>query len=150
MSKRFGPVRVLFLALLATLAGGCTTQQVAPASAGVPGLGPVLTVERFLQATSVKDLATMTALFGTHDGPIGGRREDTELRMNAIALALEHQDYEIGAETQVTGRTHPTRRIGVTLTRGTSRFADVPFLVVESGNGSWLIEEIGLDQMTGR
>lgn len=70
--------------------------------------------------------------------------------MNAIGLALEHQDYAIGAETQVPGRTHPTRRVGVTLTRGARTFEDIPFLVVESRNGSWLIEEIGLDQMTSR
>ena len=134
--------------------GGCATQQVASSpSGGTMGgaaFGPVLTVERFLQASSLMDLGTMAALFGTHEGPMRDSRENLELRMNAIATALEHDDYRLGAESQVPGRTYPTRRVGVDLIRGTRTFEDVGFLVVETRDGSWVIEEIGLDQVTGR
>lgn len=131
----------------------CSTQQVSSTRSGgavVPGLGPVLTVERFLQAANTGDLETMAALFGTHEGPIDGRREDIELRMSAIASILEHDDYEIGAETREPGRTHATRRINVTVVQGARRHEDVPFLVVETGDGAWLIEEIALDRITSR
>ncbi len=144
------------LAVVGTLiaAGGCSTQQVSssPSSGaqGVPGLAPVLTVERFLQAANTRDLETMATLFGTYDGPIEGRREDIELRMAAIAEILQHDDYEIGAETREPGRTHPTQRVNVTMEQGRQTFEDVPFLVVQSNNGSWLIEEIALDQVTSR
>lgn len=142
------------LALVALAATACATQQVStPASSGggeALGLGPVLTVERFLQAANTQDLATMAALFGTADGPMGGRREDLELRMNAIALVLQHDDYVIGAETMVPGRSHPTRRVGVDIVQGQHTSEDVPFVVVESRSGAWLVEEIGLDRVTGR
>jgi hypothetical protein len=92
----------------------------------------------------------MASLFGTYDGPIGGRREDIELRMSAIAEIMQHDDYEIGAETREPGRTHPTQRVNVTIEQGAQTYDDVPFLVVQSNNGSWLIEEIALERLTSR
>jgi hypothetical protein len=144
--------RFALLAITLPMAWGCTTQQVSSTSTSrdAGGLAPVLTVERFLQAASQRDLATMATLFGTHEGPLDGRREDLELRMNAIAVVLEHDDYSIGAETMVPGRTHPTRRVGVDLIRGETTYEDVPFLVVETRSGSWIVEEIGLDQITSQ
>ena len=150
-------LRALSLLGMALALGACASQQVSTSSggssttqAGVPSLAPVLSVERFLQAANVQDLGTMASLFGTYEGPIPGRREDIELRMNAIAAILSHDDYEIGSETREPGRTHPTQRIHVTLTDGDQVHEDVPFLVVQSRNGSWLIEEIALEEITSR
>lgn len=155
--KHRAPYIAVAAGLALTLMGSvaCTTQQVSSSSSSsgmtaAPGLGPVLTIERFLQAANTEDLATMASLFGTHDGPIGGRREDVELRMSAIASIVQHDDYEIGEQSREPGRTYPTQRVNVTLVQGSRRSEDVPFLVVETGNGAWLIEEIALEQITSR
>jgi hypothetical protein len=134
----------------------------------------MLTVERFLQAANDRDLDAMSGLFGTADGPIRNetgntftcafkrigswiglasrclRRTEVELRMNAIALLLRHDDYRVLSEDRVAGREHPTTRIGLLLTAGEREFPDVPFFVVRSSGGNWLIEEIGLTEITGR
>ncbi len=136
-------------------------------------MGAILTVERFLQAASDRDLDTMARLFGTAGGPIAEeqgssfgcafkrmgswiglssrclKRTEIELRMDAIALVLRHDDYRILSEERVAGREHPTTRVGVSLTLGEREFSDVPFVCVQTGEGAWLVEEIGLTQITG-
>ena len=77
-------------------------------------------------------------------------RQDVELRMNAIAMMLKHDDYQLGADQRVAGRVNPTMQIPVSLTRGNERFDGVPFTVVQSGSDGWLIEEIGLEVVTGQ
>lgn len=148
------PSKWVHAAVVATVllgVGACTTQQVRSSNGSTsPGMGPVLSVERFLQAANSQDFGTMAALFGTADGPIGGRREEVELRMSAIAAILAHDDYEIGAEALEPGRTNPTQRISVTLVQGDNTYENVPFLVVQSNDGAWLVEEIALEQITSR
>ena len=56
----------------------------------------------------------------------------------------------ITSERLEPGRRHVTYRIGVDLTREGQVIRDVPFLVVRTGSGSWLIEEIALERITGR
>jgi hypothetical protein len=89
------------------------------------------------------------------------RREEVELRMAAIADILLHQDYQIVDERQEPGRRALTNRVSVDLTpcsASRARFTtctpmepvrDVSFMVVRSGSGSWLIEEIELQKITG-
>jgi hypothetical protein len=163
-------IRVL-LTTLAIGAAGCVTTQEGP-DGGLGGLAPVLSVERFLQAANVSDLDAMARLFGTADSSIaesaGGslgcafkrmgswiglgdaclERTEIELRMNAIAIALQHDDYRIRSEAQVPGRVNPTTRIGVDIDRGAETFADVGFNVVQTGDGRWLVEEIDLAAVT--
>jgi hypothetical protein len=144
------------LASMALALPACTSQEVrsspAPASSGGPvELAPSLSVEGFLQAVNVDDWAAMSRLFGTKEGPysetVGDRRE-IELRMNAIALILKHEDFEITSQRRVPGRENPSVRLGVNLTIDGGLIPDVSFIVVQSDAGSWLVEEIDLVKVT--
>jgi hypothetical protein len=162
--------RGLLTALALGVAGCASTPD--GADGGLAGLAPVLSVERFLQAANVGDLDAMARLFGTADGSIEERaggslscafrrmgswigladaclgRAEIELRMNAIAIVIQHDDYRIRSEAQVPGRSRPTTRIGVDIDRGAETFPDVPFNVVQTTDGRWLVEEIGLAAVT--
>lgn len=164
------PVRSLLVAAFVLLASGCATSGPAGAE---PGPEPVLSVERFLQAANERDLETMAYLFGTDDGPVAGRTgspvgcafrrmgswiglagrcaswQNIELQMNTIALILEHDDYRIGSESRVPGRRSATSRVMVDVERDGREYRDVPFVVVRAGAGEWLIEEVGLERITG-
>ena len=137
------------LALCLLLVVGCTTTRTAPrqASREVVGLGAVLSVERFLQAANAKDFTAMQSLFGSYDGPIQGNRQELELRMAAIAEVLRHEDYQIVSEEREPGREHPTQRVTVTLTKGGKPIPGVPFLVVQTESGGWLVEQVDLEHV---
>jgi len=160
-------VQLLFLALVL---GGCTTTRVLP-QGEVAAVAPVLSVERFLAAANQGDLDTMARLFGTEDGPIidtGGTLgcafkkmgswiglgsrcltiQEVEIRMDAIAQILRHEDYTVSSEASVPGRVSPASRVGVDLRIGGKRISDVPFVVVRANGGRWLVEEIGLTKIT--
>jgi hypothetical protein len=166
--------RTLFLAALLTLGvSACASSQNIPPTR-MAGVAPMLSVERFLQAANTSDLEAMARIFGTSSGAIaeqtgnpfgcafkrigswvglGSRcvsRQQIELRMNAIALVLRHNDYRIRNERDVPGRRAPTTRVGVDLVQGSSTVTDVPFVVVRTSNGRWLVEEIGLERVTSR
>lgn len=160
--------------ILATLL--LSTVACASSTAGadqMAAVAPMLSVERFLQAANARDLDAMARLFGTASGPVAdtggtlgcafkkmgswiglGRacstRQEVELRMDAIARILQHEDYRIVAESQVAGRSTPTRRIGVDLTFRDSIVRDVPFFVVRSSGERWLVEQIDLERVTQR
>jgi len=114
----------------------------------------------------------MAGIFGTADGPAidtGGSfgcmfkkmgswiglgdpcvtLQEVELRMDAIAQILQHEDYSVVTEASVPGRTRPTSRIGVNLVIDGRNVSDVPFLVVQTKGGRWLIEDIDLGKVTG-
>jgi hypothetical protein len=126
---------------------GCTTRTLAPANREMSGMGAMLSVERFLQAANARDFEAMEGLFGSHDGPIEGDRQELELRMAAIAEVLRHEDYRIESEQREPGREHPTNRVLVTLTKGGRQIVGVPFLVVRTEAGGWLVEEIDLEHV---
>jgi hypothetical protein len=165
---------LMALSLVGTLtlgATGCVT-SVENGNGPLGGLAPVLSVERFLQAANAGDLGEMARLFGNEDGSFADRsggsfscafkrmgswiglgeacldRTEIELRMNAIALIIQHDDYRIRSEAQVPGRDRPTTRIGVDIDRGAETFADVPFDVVQTTDGRWLVENVGLEAVT--
>ena len=163
-------MRRFLLLAIPLLMGGCTTQIVS--SGEMAALAPMLSVERFLQASNDLDIHTMARLFGTEDGSIletgstigcgfkkfgswfgMGERchtlQEVELRMDAIAMIVRHDDYTIVSERPVAGRRNPTSRIGVDLLIGGRTITDVPFLVVRTGEGRWLVVEIDLARMTG-
>jgi hypothetical protein len=158
-------------ALLLPLAMGCTTTRVV-STGETAAVAPMLTVERFLQASNSRDLHGMASLFGTSDGPIIetgstlgcafkkmgswiglGQRcltlQEVELQMDAIAAILRYQDYSVVTENPVPGRVDPTSRVGVNLVIQGRDYMDVPFLVVKTGGGRWLVEEIDLTKVTG-
>lgn len=154
--------------VLLVLTGCATTSS---AGSGEAAVAPVLSVERFLQAANQQDLETMSRIFGTHDGPLADtgstlgcafkkmgswiglsesciNRMDVELRMNTIALILRHDDYQVGQDQTVPARQYPTTMVPVTLVQGQTRIQGIPFTVVRSGSGRWLIEQIDLERIT--
>ncbi len=160
---------LLTVALLAL--GACASAPVGQGGS-VAGVAPMLSVERFLQAANTGDLVAMARIFGNADGAIADETSNAfvcafkrmgswvglgerclswveiELRMNAIAVVIQHDDYRVRAESPVPGRGRPTTRVSVDIARGADQFMDVPFLVVQSSDGRWLVEEIGLAQLT--
>jgi len=141
-------------------------------STSMAQVAPMLSVERFLQAANTRDLEAMAAIFGTSKGSINATRgnpvscafrkmgswiglgqrcitwQEVELRMDAIALILRHDDYQVLSESMVAGRDRPTRRVLVDIQRGANRYREVPFVVVQTSGGRWLVEEIGLERVT--
>ncbi|MGD2121551.1 MAG: hypothetical protein PVJ76_07395 [Gemmatimonadota bacterium] len=159
---------VLFVIPLLFLAG-CTTTRVISAGEAA-AVAPILSVERFLQASNARDLHGMANIFGTADGPyidtgsafgcmfkrigswigLGDRCrtiQQVELEMDAIADILQHEDYTVVSESRVPGREHPTSRIGVNFVIRGRDIMDVPFLVVQSKGGQWFVEEIDLEKV---
>jgi hypothetical protein len=141
---------VLMLLPILLVAASCTTRVVEgtrPADE-LAGVAPVLSVERFLQAVNAQDFDSMARLFGTHDGPFQGEPSQVELQMSILSEILRHQDYRIDSERMEPGREHPTRRVGVDLTIGGRVIRDVAFLVVQTGGGRWLVEQIDVEKVT--
>lgn len=161
---------IVLLALGATTACSSSQVRVNPATA----LEPQLSVERFLQAANTRDLDAMGRLFGTADGPYGDTgstfgcafkkigswfggeacrtRQEVELRLDAIASILRHQDYAVTQQQMVAGRMHPTSRVLVDLVMDGDRIVRaVPFVVVHGSGNQWYVQEIDLQMvMSGR
>jgi len=161
--------RLLLFVIPVLLLSGCTTTRViSPGEAA--SLAPMLSVERFLQASNTRDLHGMANIFGTADGPyidtggpfgcmfkrigswigLGDRCrtiQEVELEMDAIASLLQHEDYTVVSEASVAGREHPTSRIGVNFVMRGRDVMDIPFLVVQAKDGRWFIEEIDLEKV---
>lgn len=160
-------LRLLMIPLL--LSGCSTTRVVSPG--GMAAVAPAMSVERFLQASNERDLHAMANLFGTADGPwietgstfgcmfkkmgdwIGLSEscrtiQEVELQMDLIAEILTHEDYTITSDSRVPGRQHPTTQVNVNLRIRGRDVPNVPFLVVQTGQGRWLVEEIGLNRIT--
>jgi hypothetical protein len=145
------------------------------ASAGptsITAVGPSLSVENFLKAANLRDHYAMASIFGTAGGPIESTQGNTfscafkrmgswiglgercvtwqeiELRMDAIALILRHDDFRVVSEASVAGRQRPTTRVLVDIQRGANWYREVPFVVVQASPGRWLVEEIELGRLT--
>jgi hypothetical protein len=158
---------MLGTALASTMLWGCA-QQV-PGPGPMASVAPQLSVERFLQASNGRDYDGMSRIFGTAEGPLGDtgstfgcffkkigswfggqscvRRQDLEIRMAAIANILTHSDYRIVGEERVPGRDRPTIQVLVDLMRRNDTVRGVPFLVVSSVGGQWLVEFVDLEHV---
>ena len=163
MRASLGPVLALTL-------GGCATQPVRPGAGA--GVVAQLTLERFLEASNARDLEGMARLFGTQRGSswdtgstftcffkkIGSwfdgspcvKKRDVEVRMDAIAQILRHEDYRIVREETVAGRLSRATRIYVDFTVNREQVTAVPFVLVRTGDGQWLVEEIDLQRVMAR
>ena len=131
-----------------------------------PGFGPSLTIERFLRAASsvsqlsasagqgsarmADEIETMARLFGTREGSVLERhpRDEVEQRMFLIARILQHTDYALAGERAVPGRSREAIEVRVNLTTNEG-VKTVPFIVVRTSGGEWLIENIDLVAITG-
>ena len=111
--------------------------------------GPALALERFLRAANANDLETMTELFGTTDRTIVELEGQTraQQRMMVLASLLRHDDWSIQAQRSVPGRIIDATELLVELQRG-ERVVDVPFLVVRTDDGGWVVERIELEPLT--
>lgn len=162
-----GISKVGLLALALAVPSACTRYVVETPAAAV---GAQLSVERFLQAANQRDVEAMGRLFGTHDGSametgstfgcmfkkigswFGGsscvNRQEVEIRMDAIASILQHRDYRIVDERRVAGRQAPTTQVTVNMTtvQGVNVQA-VPFEVVRTGEGRWLVQRVDLERV---
>lgn len=162
-----GIFKVGLLALALAVPSACTRYVVETPAAAV---GAQLSVERFLQAANQRDVEAMGRLFGTVDGAametgstfgcmfkkigswFGGspcvNRQEVEIRMDAIASVLQHRDYRIVNERRVAGRTAPTTEVTVNMTtiQGVD-VAAVPFEVVRTGEGRWLVQRVDLERV---
>jgi hypothetical protein len=152
----------LIVGLVTACSSGSQYSSVAPVAAQ-------LSVERFLQAANERDFQGMARLFGTQNGSswetgstfgcffkkigswFGGsactKKVDVEIRMDAIASIIRHEDYRIVREEPVAGRTSPTRRVMVDLTIDGQGISAMPFVVVQTGGGRWLVEQVPLEQI---
>jgi hypothetical protein len=161
------PFPVWGLVVLTLGLAGCSPQMMSPGPAD--SVAPQLSVERFLQASNDRDLGGMARLFGTYDGPVantggtfgcffkkigswfGGEscvsQQDVEVRMSAISNILQHEDYRIVGEQQVAGREHPATQVSVDIMRADATVRGVPFVVVRSADGQWLVEIIDLQRV---
>ncbi|NIP56614.1 MAG: hypothetical protein GWM90_17915 [Gemmatimonadetes bacterium] len=130
--------------LLLTACGGGSPPPLATASPG-----PVLIVERFLQAANSNDLSTMTELFGTADRTIVqlDGREAAEQRMYVLASLLRHDDFTVLGQQRVPGRLRDATELLVELHQGEERVV-VPHLVVRRKGGGWVIERIDVEPLT--
>jgi hypothetical protein len=162
--------RHLASVLLTLVAVTACSSRSGPAAAAP--VAAQLSVERFLQAANQRDVDAMGRLFGTSNGALmdtgstfgcffkkigswfGGasctKRVEVELRMDAIASIVQHQDYRIVREEPVAGRISPTRRVIVDMTLQGRNVAGAPFLVVQTGEGRWLVEQVPLEQLMAR
>jgi hypothetical protein len=65
--------------------------------------------------------------------------------MDAIASILQHEDYRILSESRVAGRKDPTTRVIVNMTTQQGlTVAALPFDVVQTSEGNWLIQQVDL------
>lgn len=160
--------RKIALLVVALMAPAACTTVVVENPGGV--VGAQLSVERFLQAANQRDVQAMGRLFGTADGAamdtgstlgcafkkigswFGGdscvSKQDVEIRMDAIASILRHENYRIVDEQRVAGRTSPATRVLVDMTTAQgSSVSAVPFVVVRTDEGRWLIENVDLQRV---
>lgn len=145
---RYARVVPIFTTLIVA---GCVTRTVGDSSASItPGVGPALVLERFLRAANANDVETMSQLFGTRDGSILRRddRADVEARMFVLASLLRHTDYQIEGAEIVPGRLREATRLLVRMQFG-ERQVVVPFTMVRFGEDGWLVEQVGIERITG-
>lgn len=147
--RRTYPVgRVLWVVAACMALGACTTRQAGGVD-GTSAVAPTLVVERFLRAANANDLGTMAQLFGTRDGSVLKRdsRAEVEKRMYLMANILKHEDFRFAGEGIVPGRSREATRLLIDVRRMGSNYM-VPFTLVRSEKGGWMIEQIELEVIT--
>lgn len=131
---------LVILGLGATVAcGGRRTGVVAPAPPT-----PEATIEQFLTAANAGDLEGMAMVWGDERGPSAVTnviKRDERQRRLTIMQRLLHSDNHTITATDHSNMARPV--LTVAMSQGTHRFA-VPFTLVRSRGGGWLINEIDL------
>jgi len=151
-TNRIAPIAGLVLA--ASMATACASKRVVERPVGPPPNAEVaapLVVDQFLRAANSNDLDTMARLFGNRNGPVANdeNRQELDRRLFAIASVLRHDSYTIKGSQIVPGRRNEATQINVLMKFGTQEIA-VPWVLVYSKNGNWLVESIDLEKITSR
>lgn len=139
MTSSLRQLVILGVALTAACGGGGHTGTVAPEPPT-----PEAAVEQFLTAANAGDLDAMALAWGDERGPSSQTnvipREERVRRLTIMQRLLASDSHQITA----TNNSDPTKLVvTVAMSQGTKRFA-VPFTVVRSRNGGWLVKEIDL------
>lgn len=148
-------IRSLCLVLLAAVAtlGACggsgSSGPVVPGVAPAPAAAPADVVERFMRLLAAKDYLGMGHLFGTAEGPITSRdpQQQVERRMYAIANIMANDRFVIRGQQGIPGRGPEVTQLTVQITQQ-GETKDVPFVVVRSANGGYLVEQVDLQAVT--
>jgi len=146
--------RTLLAVALLVGVTACASGSSSPAAAPAPETASVATslvIDQFLRAANSNDLDTMARLFGTANGSILNweKKDDVEKRMFTIASVLRHDSYAVKRQEIVPGRRNEATRVIVGMKIGQSEI-DVPYTLVWTKDRIWLIEQIGIDQITNR
>jgi hypothetical protein len=115
----------------------------------MPAAAPMEVVERFMRLLAAKDYLQMGHLFGTAEGPITSRdpQQQVERRMFAIANILANDRFVIGGGQAIPGRGPEVSQLTVQITQQ-GQTKNVPFVVVRSASGGWLVEQVDLLAVT--
>ena len=140
---------VLLLVLVACGGGAGSSGPVVPGVAPAPAGAPADAVERFMRLLAAKDYLAMGHLFGTAEGPITSRdpQQQVERRMFAIANILANDRFVIRGGQGIPGRGPEVTQLTVQITQQ-GQAKDVPFVVVRTASGGWLVEQVDLQAIT--
>ena len=139
MTKQLG-----FAALLAL--GACGGGAGAGASGPVkPANSAQAAVEGFMQAVADSNLARMAELWGTAGGPAARTRQpnDYERRITIMQAYLRNESHRV---LPITPSGSDSRQdVQVELRRELCTWV-VPFTVIKTGEGSWLVNQVDVAQ----
>ena len=132
------------LALLAACGGG------GGGSSATPDPGPAAAVDQFMRAVRDSNLIRMAELWGTSDGSAKqtGRPADYPRRIQIMHAYLRGSTAKVLAEPE---RSNNRAVLLVEVSRDDCR-RQVPFTLVRTGGGQWIVEaiELGLLGSPGR
>lgn len=122
-------------ALLLAACGGST----APVEPSKSASGAV---HAFMQAVADSNLAKMATLWGTARGPAAktGQPSDYERRIAIMQAYLRNDSFRLTSDVPEADN---RRVVQVELRRQTCT-SNVPFVVIKTGDGSWLINQVDL------
>jgi hypothetical protein len=131
-----------FAALLALVACGGGAGSSAPVK---PATSPQGAVEGFMQAVADSNLPRMAELWGSASGPAARTRQpsDYERRVAIMQAYLRNESHRVlpvgpsGSDT--------SQDVQVELRRELCTWV-VPFTVIKTGQGSWLVNQVDLTQ----
>lgn len=117
--------------------------SVAPAQAGAAAAAEA-TVQGFMQAVADSNLAKMADLWGSAKGPVSKTKEprDFERRIVVMQAYLRESPHRIISNQQE--GTNASRRVVQLELQRDKCTKLVPFQLIRTGNGTWLINSIDL------
>ena len=124
------------LLLLAACSGGSRPEPTQPVRTAAS------VVQGFMQAVADSNLTKMATLWGTANGPAAktGQPPDYERRIVIMQAYLRNDSFRVTSDVPES----PARRdLQVELKRRTCTWS-VPFVVVKTGDGSWLVNQVDL------